>query len=56
MEYNERQFYTNDYNQYNNQGYQAQNNRQMGNDGINDCLSFCTTWCCMNMLCNSCCG
>ena len=58
MEYNERQFYSNDYHQYNNQGYQtqSQNNRQMGNDGINDCLSFCATWCCMNMLCNSCCG
>lgn len=53
MEYNESQFYSN-----NNQGYANtnQNNRQMGNDGINDCLSFCTTWCCMNMLCNACCS
>lgn len=30
-------------------------NRQMGGDGANDCLSFCATWCCMNMLCNMCC-
>ncbi len=29
--------------------------RQMGGTGANDCLSFCATWCCMNMLCNMCC-
>ena len=29
--------------------------RQMGGNGANDCLSFCATWCCMNMLCNMCC-
>ena len=29
--------------------------RQMGGSGANDCLSFCATWCCMNLLCNMCC-
>ena len=29
--------------------------RQMGGTGANDCLSFCATWSCMNMLCNMCC-
>ncbi len=34
----------------------AQNNqeRQMGGAG-NDCLNFCMTWCCMEMLCSICC-
>ncbi len=30
--------------------------RQMGGAGTNDCLNFCTTWCCMNLLCNMCCN
>ena len=29
--------------------------RQMGGDSMNSCLSFCATWCCVNMLCNLCC-
>lgn len=29
--------------------------RQMGGSATNDCLSFCATWCCMNLLCNMCC-
>ena len=29
--------------------------RQMGGSGANDCLSFCATWCCMNLVCNMCC-
>lgn len=29
--------------------------RQMGGSGANDCLSFCATWCCMNLMCNMCC-
>ena len=37
-----------------NQGQQA-DNRQMGGSGANDCLSFCATWCCMDMLCSMCC-
>lgn len=36
-------------------GAYAEDNRQMGGSGANDCLSFCATWCCMNMLCNMCC-
>lgn len=32
----------------------AKTERQMGDTG-NECLSFCTTWCCMNLLCNICC-
>lgn len=31
------------------------NARQMGGDGLDNCLSFCTTMCCMNMMCNMCC-
>lgn len=37
-----------------NGGAYAEDERQMGGTGINDCLSFCTTWCCINMLCNCC--
>ena len=29
--------------------------RQMGGDGMRDCLSFCATWCCMDMMCSMCC-
>lgn len=29
--------------------------RQMGESGMNDCLSFCATWCCINLMCNMCC-
>ena len=32
-----------------------QENRQMGESGMNDCMSFCATWCCMNLMCNMCC-
>ena len=34
--------------------YSGTDGRQMGG-GANDCLTFCATWCCMNMLCNMCC-
>lgn len=51
IEYNDRQFYSGNA-QYNN-SYQNQQ-RQMG--GTNsDCLDWCTTMCCMNMMCNMCC-
>ena len=30
-------------------------NRQMGGLDSNGCLSFCATWCCMDMLCSMCC-
>ncbi|MBO4251432.1 MAG: hypothetical protein J5911_02085 [Clostridia bacterium] len=52
MAYNENQFHSG-----NAQGgvYNGTGERQMGGDGANDCLSFCATWCCLNMLCNMCC-
>lgn len=55
MEYNDRQ-YQGGYNQgaYN-QGGQPQYDRQMGGVDSNNCLSFCATWCCMDMLCSLCC-
>lgn len=31
-----------------------QQNRQMGGSS-NDCMTFCLTWCCMDMLCSMCC-
>ncbi len=50
MEFNERQFKSG------NMNYNADpvNNRQMGGDA-GGCLSFCATWCCMDMLCTLCC-
>ncbi len=32
----------------------AQEQRQMGGSS-NECMSFCATWCCLDMLCNCCC-
>ncbi len=52
MEFTERQFYSG------NQGYAnngAGQQRQMGAEGTNDCLTFCATWCCMDMMCSMCC-
>ena len=52
MEFTERQFYSG------NQGYAnngAGQQRQMGADSTNDCLTFCATWCCMDMMCSMCC-
>ncbi len=31
-----------------------QQNRQMGGSS-NDCMTFCLTWCCMDMMCSMCC-
>ena len=53
MEYNERQFRSGNAGVYADGGDDT--NRQMGDNGINSCLSFCTTWCCVNTLCNMCC-
>ena len=54
MEYNERQFRSG------NMGADSfnegdVNNRQMGGSGLDSCLSFCATWCCVNTMCNMCC-
>ncbi len=53
MEYNESQFKSGNMgaNAYNDDV----NNRQMGGSGIDSCLSFCATWCCVNTMCNMCC-
>ncbi|MBE5750478.1 MAG: hypothetical protein E7346_06405 [Clostridiales bacterium] len=60
MEFNDRQFHSGNagYSAGPNGQYQQQNNynQQMGGSDSNGCLSFCTTWCCMNLLCNMCCG
>ncbi len=50
VEFNEKQFKSNG------AGVEEDvNNHQMGGDGMDSCMSFCTTWCCMNLLCNMCC-
>ena len=50
IEYNDRQFHSG--NGYNN-GYAGQPQQMGGTD--NSCLTFCATWCCMDMLCSMCC-
>ena len=52
IEYNNRQFNSN--NAYG-QEPSAQANPQMGGSDSNNCLSFCATWCLMDMLCSMCC-
>lgn len=51
MAYSESQFKSGN---AQNTGYSGEE-RQMGGSGMNDCLSFCATWCCMNLMCNMCC-
>ncbi len=55
MEYNEKQFRSGNvaYGNQNDPNYV--NDRQMGQSGCGSFFDCCTTWCCMNMLCNSCC-
>lgn len=48
MEYNQAQFTNGP--SYSN----GPESRNMGGDS-NDCLRFCATWCCMDMLCSMCC-
>lgn len=52
MEYNDRQFNSGNAG-YNNPNYQEQPRQMGGTD--NSCLTFCATWCCMDMLCSCCC-
>ncbi len=59
MDFNERQFHSGNAN-YNSQNAgnpndPNYNNRQMGDSGCGSFFDCCTTWCCMNMLCNGCC-
>ena len=51
IEFNNRQFYSGNA-QYG-AGYQDQPRQMGGTD--NSCLTFCATWCCMDMLCSCCC-
>ncbi len=51
MEYNERQFKGSQTQDPNEQDIR---NRQMGGEA-NSCLSFCATWCCLDMMCSMCC-
>ena len=55
MEYNERQFKAGNMGggAYSDPNAQ-QNDRQMGGDASN-CLTFCATWCCMDLMCTMCC-
>ncbi len=58
IDYNERQFHSGNIGYgdgaYGDGGAHRNTERQMGG-GTNDCLSFCATWCCMDMLCSMCC-
>ena len=53
MDYNERQFRSGNSESYNN-GPVHHEERQMGGDAGN-CLSYCATWCCIDMMCSMCC-
>lgn len=56
MEYTEKQFHSGNSNYNGNQnGYQNPNDRQMGEEGVNDCCNICMASCCSTILCNSCC-
>jgi molecular chaperone DnaJ len=55
IEYNDRQFRNGNMGggAYGpNEQYQE---RQMGGTDSNNCMTFCATWCCMDMLCTMCC-
>lgn len=55
IEYNEKQFHSGNIGYGSGDGSHRNTERQMGGSGMNDCLSFCATWCCMDMLCSICC-
>lgn len=52
MEFNEKQFHSGNANYSTGETRQS---RQMGGTDSGDCLSFCATWCCMDLMCNMCC-
>lgn len=54
IDFNEKQFHSGNAS-FGQSGSHRTTERQMGASGINDCLSFCATWCCMDMLCSICC-
>jgi DnaJ-class molecular chaperone len=53
MEYNDRQYTSGNANFNNSNGYN--NQQQMGGSDMNNCCSFCATWCCVDMMCSMCC-
>ena len=55
IEYNDKFYQSGNFN-YNNQNSQQNynNQQQMGGTG-NECCTFCATWCCLDMMCSSCC-
>lgn len=55
-DFNDRKFSGNNNSSYSSNGGDNVNDRQMGGSGMNDCMSFCATWCCLNALMNICCG
>ncbi len=55
MAYNDRQFQSGNANYNSQNAYQENPQQQMGGSDTNNCLSFCATWCCMDMLCSMCC-
>lgn len=55
MEFNEQQFRSGNVNHNANSGNPDYDSRQMGGNGCAAFADCCTTWCCMNMLCNGCC-
>lgn len=54
IDFNEKQFHSGNAS-YGQNGSHRTTERQMGGPGINDCLSFCATWCCIDMMCSICC-
>ncbi len=54
IEFNERQFKSGNAN-FNQSASNDDPNRQMGGNDMNNCLSFCATWCCIDMMCSLCC-
>ncbi len=56
MEYADKQFHSGNAS-YGNSDSESQNyaDRQMGGSACGSMMDCCTTWCCMNLLCNGCC-
>lgn len=56
MEYADRQFHSgNNPNDYQYRASTSGGQQQMGGSACGSMADCCTTWCCMNMLCNVCC-
>lgn len=57
IEYNDKQFTANGAYGHGNgeQGGYGEEPRQMGGSDSSNCLTFCATWCCMDLMCSMCC-